>query len=96
MPLRAALMNSIRVEVVAAWPKRAEVTELRLPAGSRVRDALRAAGIKAQAVGIFGKRVDLDLQLADGDRVEIYRPLDLDPKERRRQRARKRSRTTRV
>lgn len=93
-------MSSIRVEVVAAWPRRAEITQLDLPAGSRVRDALRAAGIKADSVGVFGKRVGLDLQLADGDRVEIYRPLDLDPKERRRQRAQDRkkggTRTPRV
>lgn len=86
----------MRVEVVAAWPSRAQITTLALPPGSRVRDALRAAGIKADAVGIFGKRVDADARLADGDRVEIYRPLELDPKERRRQRARKRGKTTRV
>jgi len=89
-------MSSIRVEVVAAWPRRAETSRLELPAGSRVRDALRAAGIKADAVGVFGKRVAPDQPLADGDRVEIYRPLALDPKERRRQRAKKRGRTTRV
>ncbi|MBV9190392.1 MAG: RnfH family protein [Betaproteobacteria bacterium] len=93
-------MSFIRVEVVAAWPERAEITQLDLPAGSRVRDALRAAGVKGEAVGVFGKRVGLDLQLADGDRVEIYRPLGLDPKERRRQRARDRkkggTRTPRV
>jgi len=89
-------MSSIRVELVAAWPKRAEITKIDLPAGACVRDALRAAGVKAETVGVFGKRVGLDLQLADGDRVEIYRPLRLDPKERRRQRARKRSRTARV
>ena len=81
-------MSSIRVEVVAAWPSRAQITTLELPPGSRVRDALRAAGIKADSVGVFGKRVDPDAPLADGDRVEIYRPLGLDPKERRRQRAR--------
>ena len=89
-------MRSIRVEVAAAWPGRAEISKLELPAGSLVRDALRAAGIRADAVGVFGKRVDPDTPLADGDRVEIYRPLGLDPKERRRQRARKRSKTTRV
>ncbi len=89
-------MSSIRIEVVCAWPERAEVQRLELPAGSHVRDALRAAGAKADAVGIFGKRVDLSAPLADGDRVEIYRPLGLDPKERRRQRARKRVKTTRV
>jgi hypothetical protein len=48
-------------------------------------------------VGVFGKRVPPDTPLADGDRVEIYRALLLDPKERRRQRARQRikHRTTR-
>ena len=96
MPSRDAPMSSIRVEVIAAWPERAEITKIELPAGSRVRDALRAAGLKAETVGVFGKRADLDLRLADGDRVEIYRPLGLDPTERRRQRARKRSKTTRV
>lgn len=89
-------MSSIRVEVVAAWPERAEIKELELPLGSKVRDALKAAGVKTEVVGVFGKRVDLDTRLADGDRVEIYRPLGLDPKERRRQRARKRSKATRV
>ena len=82
-------MSSIRVEVVAAWPERAEITQVDLPAGSRVRDALRAAGIKADAVGIFGKHVDQDAPLNNGDRVEIYRPLAIDPKERRRKRAKK-------
>ena len=89
-------MSSIRVEVVAAWPGRAEISNLELPGGSKVRDALRLAGIKADAVGVYGKSVALDAPLADGDRVEIYRPLGLDPKERRRQRARKRAKKTRV
>jgi putative ubiquitin-RnfH superfamily antitoxin RatB of RatAB toxin-antitoxin module len=40
--------------------------------------------------GIYGRRVTLDTKLADGDRVEIYRPLRADPKEARRQRARRR------
>ena len=38
-------------------------------------------------MGIFGKRVALDHPLAPGDRVEIYRPLAMDPKEARRRRA---------
>ena len=93
-------MSSIRIEVVAAWPDRADIRQVELPAGSRVRDALRAAGIEAHAVGVFGKRVDVEAPLADGDRIEIYRALGLDPKERRRQRARGRKnggrKTTRV
>ena len=83
-------MRSIRVEVVAAFPDRVDAVTVELPAGAVVRDAVRAAGVQADAVGVFGKRVRPDTPLADGDRVEIYRPLALDPKERRRQRARKR------
>jgi len=89
-------MRSIRVEVVAALPGRVDAVTVELPAGAVVRDALRAAGVQAEEVGVFGKRVRADTPLADGDRVEIYRALALDPKERRRQRARKRGKPTRV
>ena len=90
-------MAAIRVEVVYARPGGADVVTVQLPAGAVVRDALSAAGMATRhpeidpgALGIFGKHVRPDAPLADGDRVEIYRPLALDPKERRRQRARKR------
>jgi putative ubiquitin-RnfH superfamily antitoxin RatB of RatAB toxin-antitoxin module len=84
-------MKSIRVEVVAAWPARAECVALTLPAGSTVADALAAAGIPARGkVGIFGRVVRPDAPLAQGDRVEIYRDLAEDPKEARRRRARRR------
>jgi putative ubiquitin-RnfH superfamily antitoxin RatB of RatAB toxin-antitoxin module len=39
-------------------------------------------------LGIFSRRVTADDLLHDGDRVEIYRPLTLDPKDARRRRAR--------
>lgn len=39
------------------------------------------------AVGIFGQPVKLDSNLQDGDRIEIYRPLTIDPKEARRLKA---------
>lgn len=81
----------MRVEVVRARPERAEVVTLELPAGATVRDALAASGLEVElqshAFGIFGKRARLDQPLADGDRVEIYRPLAVDPKEARRRRA---------
>jgi putative ubiquitin-RnfH superfamily antitoxin RatB of RatAB toxin-antitoxin module len=60
------------------------------PAGA-ARDAWRRrvrVGWK-QAFGIFGKRTALDHPLSEGDRVEIYRALAMDPKEARRLRARK-------
>ena len=75
-----------------AYPDGAQARSVSLPAGATVRDALAASGFEGHAVGIFGKRVDLGHRLADGDRVEIYRPLATDPKEARRQRALKRKR----
>jgi uncharacterized protein len=82
----------MEVEVVEARPEGARVVRLKLPAGATVRDALAASEFhlrKDQLLGIFGKRVALDQPLADGDRVEIYRPLVIDPKEARRRRARR-------
>lgn len=82
----------MRIEVVHARPDGAEVVEVRLPAGATVRDAVLAsgvAGIETHKVGIFGKIVPADTRLAEGDRVEIYRPLKMDPKEARRRRARR-------
>jgi len=81
---------ALRVEVVHARPDGSEIVEIRLPDGATVRDALVATGLKGNQVGIFGKRVAMDTRLADGDRVEIYRPLTMDPKEARRVRARRR------
>lgn len=59
-----------------------------MPDDSRVRDAIERSGIldqfpdidlEAQKVGIFGRITKLDTPLADGDRVEIYRPITADP-----------------
>ena len=80
---------ALKVEVVDARPGVATVVEVRLAEGATVRDALAACGLSARQVGIFGRRVTLDARLADGDRVELYRPLALDPKEARRRRARR-------
>jgi hypothetical protein len=86
-------MANLKVEVVYALPEGAQSVSLSLPSGATLRDALAASGFEAnlekQAFGIFGKRAALDRPLADGDRVEIYRPLAMDPKEARRRRARK-------
>jgi putative ubiquitin-RnfH superfamily antitoxin RatB of RatAB toxin-antitoxin module len=86
-------MAGLRIEVVQALPERHERVTLLLEDGATVRTALRAAARSgATAVGIHGRRVALDTRLADGDRVEIYRPLRMDPKEARRRRALKRPR----
>lgn len=80
---------ALRVEVVQAWPEGEAIVALQLPDGATVGDALAACGLKGEKAGIFGKRATMDTRLADGDRVEIYRPLALDPKEARRRRARR-------
>ncbi|WP_413741420.1 RnfH family protein [Sodalis sp. RH15] len=89
-------MPDIRVEVVYALPERQYLYPLTLPAGSMLKDAIEASGILAlrpeidlgkNKVGIFSRPAVLEDILNDGDRVEIYRPLLLDPKEWRRQRA---------
>jgi len=80
----------VKVEVVCARPEGADCVSLTLPVGARVRDAVAAAGLPHHGrFGVFGKRVGPDHPLADGDRVEIYRPLAVDPKEARRRRAAK-------
>jgi putative ubiquitin-RnfH superfamily antitoxin RatB of RatAB toxin-antitoxin module len=90
-------MASLRIEVVYALPESEDAVQLTLSAGAKVRDAVLASGILERhpqidlgrhKIGIYGKVVAASALLADGDRVEIYRPLLLDPKEARRRRAR--------
>lgn len=89
-------MTTIRVEVVYATPHRQELVTLELVQGSTVARAIEHSGLAGKftdfevdpaRVGIFSRKVSLDHVLHDGDRVEIYRPLQVDPKEARRQRA---------
>ena len=97
---RASDVGPLRVAVAwSARPGEAREVEVALPAGARVLDAIEASGatvgvdavdISTQPVGIWGRGVALDAPLAEGDRVEIYRPLQMDPKEARRRRARPR------
>ena len=80
----------MRVEVVLALPGEARVATVELAPGATAGDAVAAAGFPAtENIGVFGKRVRPDQKLSDGDRVEVYRPLAMDPKEARRRRARK-------
>jgi putative ubiquitin-RnfH superfamily antitoxin RatB of RatAB toxin-antitoxin module len=90
--MRSAVVptKSIRIEVVCALPGAADAVTLSLPAGSTAAEAVAASGLQGCGkIGIFGKVVDPQTPLSDGDRVEIYRPLALDPKEARRRRARR-------
>jgi uncharacterized protein len=86
----------VKVELLRAWPRRFERTELQLPDGATVREAVVGAGWgddpDAVAYAVFGQRVDGDAVLRDGDRIELLRPLLADPKEARRQRVEERRR----
>ena len=88
------MAERIRVDVVYADPQKQLVRAIELAAGSTVDDAIRISGILDElpnfvpaGIGIFGNKVARDARLRDGDRVELYRPLQIDPKEARRQRA---------
>ena len=79
---------ALKVEVIAAFPRKATQVTVDLPDGATVLDALLKAGLgKENSVGIFGEPATLETRLRDGDRVEVYRPLKIDPKEARRKRA---------
>lgn len=88
----------MRVEVVMAWPRRHLARQLVLDEGACVADALTAARplmpelLKDNAacvLAIYGQRAELNTPLQDGDRVEVLRPLQIDPKQARRRRAAK-------
>ena len=85
------------VEVAYARPDRQFLWKVALAQGATIADALAAARGQAgdeqipwdsAEVGIFGERQPRSAVLRSGDRVEIYRPLADDPRERRRRRAR--------
>lgn len=90
MPEPAA---GIVVEVVLAWPRRHLHRRLRLPQGATVAEAIAAAAFDAEAMAgitgfaVHGERVSRETALRDGDRVELLRPLQADPKDARRLRA---------
>ena len=79
----------MKIEVVRALPAKASVVTVQLDEGATVAEAIAASGLTGTAFGIFGKSVAAGHRLRDGDRVEIYRPLKMDPKEARRRRARR-------
>ena len=87
-------MPAFAVEVVYAAPGRHEAVSVVLEEGATAQDAVRAAGLNwaHAALAIFGEAVEPARRLRDGDRVELLRPLAADPKEARRERARKKKR----
>jgi uncharacterized protein len=83
----------MKVEVIRAWPHRFDTVTVELPDGAQLADAVRLAGFAGDpditGYAIHGVVVRAETALREGDRVELLRPLTVDPKEARRRRARK-------
>ena len=89
-------MNAmLSIDVCYALPDQQTLISLQLPQGATLEQAIGASGmlkrhpeidLTKQKVGVFGKLKPRDTVLADHDRVEIYRPLIVDPKAARQRR----------
>ncbi|MFA6230356.1 MAG: RnfH family protein [Rhodanobacter sp.] len=88
--------KKLAVEVVCAREGQLIRRTVEMPAGSTVLGAVEASAIlellpaglfESTQLGIFSRRVRADDLVHDGDRIEIYRPLLIDPMEARRRRA---------
>ncbi len=84
------------IDIVYCPPWPAPVFHVRLHADTcaRVGELLEQSGLWQQhpetrtfTVGIFSQTVPWDTHVKSGDRIEVYRPLNHDPKDQRRQRA---------
>jgi putative ubiquitin-RnfH superfamily antitoxin RatB of RatAB toxin-antitoxin module len=86
----------MRVEVVFALPEKQVLRSLELQDGSTVDDAIGHSKLALEfpdaeiyrlQAGVWGRPVERGHVLLDGDRVELYRPLAMDPREARRLKA---------
>lgn len=86
----------MRVTLAIALPTRQEVIELELAARATLADAIVAARLherfpgvdfSTMRTGIWSREASGTAMLREGDRVELYRPLEADPKDMRRSRA---------
>ena len=91
-----ASVDRIAVEVAySPGPSQLEIIPLELDEGATLAQALELSGLLERypalqaddlVCGVWGRRCDLQHPLRDRDRLEVYRPLKVDPKEARRQR----------
>ena len=88
--------EQILVEVSYASPTKQIIIAIKAPIDFNVKQAIEKSGIQKKFpeidlgknnVGIFGKQTTLEHSLKNKDRIEIYRPLIIDPKELRRKKA---------
>lgn len=81
-------MAEFAIEVCYVTPELQERVTVNVQTGSTIRDAIEASGLSGRynidwngnRVGIYGKLKTLDTVVRAGDRIEIYRPLLVDPK----------------
>ncbi len=87
---------NVRAEIVYATGQRQELIPLEVEAGTTLAAAIEISKLRALfpdddldvcAVGIWGRPVERTRVVRDGDRIELYRPLQKDPREARRERA---------
>ena len=85
--------HRIKIELVYATAERQVLIELNIEEGSSVEEAISESAICSMfpdhdldkaSVGVWGRPVDRSHTLCAGDRIEIYRPLQIDPRESRR------------
>lgn len=85
-------MSTVNVEVAYAEPEQQWVLSVCIKPGSTIGEAISSSGLLEQVptlnlstltVGIFSQRAGLETQLEGGERIEIYRPLQIDPKQKR-------------
>jgi hypothetical protein len=86
----------LQVEITFATPERQELLALEVPAGTTIAEAIEISGIEerfpdegvgALPSGVWGRVLPGATRLQAGDRIEIYRPLQTDPRDARRLRA---------
>ena len=89
----------MRIELLRAWPHRHESRVVDVDDAATVAEALQEAGwaLEAEFIGVavFGVAAGGDTLLHEGDRVELLRALQVDPKQARRLRAERRPLKTR-
>ena len=85
----------LEIEIVYGLPGKQVLKKMNVQNGCTAREAVCQSGLdeifseldlQTAPLGIFGKSVKDETLLRDKDRIEIYRPLLIDPKEARRKR----------
>jgi len=93
-----AMNKLLPIEVSYAAKEKQKIIALIVEEGATIEAAILASGIldlfpeielTQQKVGVFSKLRQLSDEVKAGDRIEIYRPLIIDPKEARRLKAKK-------